>query len=60
MDNIFTSNDLDLLDTSSQIPRPIYYSWLSNLPKNLFQNITPDWPFFGTLEFYLALIPIIS
>ena len=57
VDDIFSSNDSDSLDTSLRMPRPIRYSWLSNPPENLSRSITPDLPPPGTLEYYLASVP---
>ena len=52
------SSDSDSLDTSLRMPRPIRYSWLSNLPENLSRSITPDLLPPGILEYYLASVPI--
>lgn len=57
LDDVFSSNDSDSLDTPLRMPRPIRYSRLSNPAENLSRSITPDLPPPGTLEYYLASVP---
>lgn len=49
-------NDLDLLDTLLQMLRPISFSRLSILPKNLSQYIIPESPFPEIPKYYLLLV----
>lgn len=56
LDDLAASSNSDLPDPSLQMPRPIHYSQLSDLPEKLSWNITPDLPPSGTLEYYLASV----